>query len=425
VAGSSGLSATALNVRDIVAQHLPRGTPVVISLSGGADSATLAWAASGHHQTRAVSVDHRLPGSAQLMAAAGAIAERLGIEHVVVPGVAIGDSETELRRARLAALEAATGDAELIATGHTSDDQAETVLGNVLRGSGTSGLSGIPLSRDRFIRPLLGVSRATTRTVAAELELPYVDDPMNDDRSIRRNRLRHTTIPSLIADYNPNLVAALNRLAAHAAADDEVLEERARRVPVRQADGVLYLPAAALATLPHAVAARVARRAMRILGGPHAGTGAEIAAVLGAVEGRRATISSGVSVSREGPWVVLLAAPPPVPEAAEISPGSAVTFGSWHIGSDDAEFSVGRFGTIVHHRAPLMVRAPEPGDTIALGTGSKRVVTALAEARVPGRLRAHWPVVVADETILWIPGVRSAPAVRSGTRTRLYARRLR
>ena len=103
---------------------------------------------------------------------------------------------------RLCALEEVSEDWILL--GHTADDQAETVLGNLLRSAGTRGLSGIRPQRDRFVRPLLEVSRSETRRLAALLDLPFVDDPQNDDLSIRRNRLRTETIPALAATYNPS-----------------------------------------------------------------------------------------------------------------------------------------------------------------------------------------------------------------------------
>jgi len=273
---------------------------------------------------RAVTVHHGLDASDDLVRAASAIASRLGLAHSVVdaPG---GGSETELRRSRLEAIEKSCDPGEWIVTGHTRDDQAETVLGNLVRGAGPAGLAGIPRRRHPWARPLLGVTRERTRRVAGAAGLAFVDDPQNDDRSIRRNRLRHEVIPSLEADFNPALREALARTARLAASDDDVLAARARAVPIRRDDGAVLVPASALVTLPPAVAGRVVRRALRMVLDPYPGSSADVAAVLGAVSGPTGQIAGGFVAVREGPFVAIHAgeegeAPPPmqVPVPGEV-----------------------------------------------------------------------------------------------------------
>ena len=124
---------------------------VVIALSGGPDSAAVAaLAREAGICTRAVHVDHGLPASPAMRAAAIAVAEKLGIQLEVVEVRPAGTSETELRAARYEALLEHVGPNETIVTGHTSDDQAETVLMNLFRGAGPRGLAGIPARRGQF-----------------------------------------------------------------------------------------------------------------------------------------------------------------------------------------------------------------------------------------------------------------------------------
>ena len=138
---------------------LPPGS-LLVALSGGADSAVLAWAAVAASDTvRAVFVDHRLDASDQLRAAATSIAAQLGITLDVVEAPierTAPSFEDAARAARYDALQAAAKPDELILTGHTADDQAETVLGHFLRGAGAAGLAGIPIRRGQIVRPLLG-----------------------------------------------------------------------------------------------------------------------------------------------------------------------------------------------------------------------------------------------------------------------------
>ncbi len=290
------------------------GARVLVALGGGADSAVLAWAVGEMGcPVRAATVDHGLPASPALIAAAQAVAAHLGIGHRVVPAPAAGASEAALRAARYRALEAEARPDEVIATGHTADDQAETVLGNLLRGAGAGGLSGIPERRGRWARPLLAVSREEVRAAADRLGLPYVDDPGNADLTRRRNVLRHEVLPLLAARIGPGVRAAITRAAALMAADDAALEARAAAVPLRRAGGAVRLPAAALATLPPPIAARAARRALRLLLDPYPGHGQDVEAILLAASAAGPAarpLQGGYLAVREGPWVVLRPAAP-------------------------------------------------------------------------------------------------------------------
>jgi tRNA(Ile)-lysidine synthase len=406
-----------------VAARLPQA-PLVVALSGGADSAVLAWAVSQcSNRVRTVSVDHGMEASDSLMRAAADISQMLELSHQIVVAEPSSDSETALRESRYAALQGAALAGEVILTGHTLDDQAETVLGNILRGTGVSGLGGIPAARGRFRRPLLDIGRAEIRDLAKVLELPFVDDPQNEDPGVRRNRIRNETIPLLADQFNPRLVEALGRLASSAVADDVVLETRAARVQVTQRDGALVVPAAALATLPLAVSVRVVRRALRMIRGPHPGTSYEILSVLQAVGGTAVTIGSGVDVRREGPWLVFVAEDVAVPAPAEIKIGSEVGFGDWTVAADTGSPVIGRFAATIAKPEQLVVRTAQSSERIAFEGGSKRIGDAMAEAGIAQRVRPMWPVIEADGTIAWIAGVRAAPYAAGEPTITVRARR--
>ncbi len=386
---------------------------MIVALSGGADSAALAWAvAEAGAAATAVTIDHGLEVSAPLVAAATEIAARLGLAHRVVRVHPASSAEADLRAARLAALEAADPEATIL-TGHTADDQAETVLGNLLRGAGPTGLAGIPVRRGRWLRPLLDVSRATTRAAAKACGLPFLDDPTNADTSLRRNRIRHETLPGLEAAYNPALRATLARTARLAAADDALIASRADAVPVRRDGEAVLIPAAALATLPLPVAARVVRRALRMAHDPYPGDAGDVAHVLAAVTGSTGQLTGALLAEREGPWVSIHpAAVPAAPAAVPLPVPGEVLFAGWRIGAG-AGPGLGRLGAVVSGEH-LLVRAAAAGDRIAIAGGAKKVFEALAEAGVPRRRRPQWPVVEADGKIVWLVGVRAAPASGSG-----------
>lgn len=423
MAGTSGLTEASERIVRLVDAALP-DAPVVVALSGGADSAVLAWAISAAGRSvRAVTVDHGLPASPGLIDAARAVAGVLGVPHTVLP-VAPASSEGDLRDLRYAALEDEAKPEEVVVTGHTADDQAETVLGNLLRGAGTAGLGGMPARSGRLLRPLLDVTRAQVREVAADLRLPFADDPDNVAAHRRRSRLRTETIPYLEERFNPAVRQALLRTGRIAAEDDRALEAWARDIPISAGPAQARVAAASLSTLPTAVASRVARRLLREVFSPHAGTAADVAAVLGVAGGaaNRAGLSRGWLVEREGASVVLHpGAQAGVPEPVVLPVPGRVDFGAWMISAVVAPRPpvprpLGRWTAVIPAGTqPLRVRAARPGETIPMHGGSKRVADALREAGVPVRLRRTWPVLERDGTMVWLVGARLAAGTAVGS----------
>jgi tRNA(Ile)-lysidine synthase len=415
MAGAGRLSAAQRALLAHAEPFLP-DAPLVIALSGGADSAVCGWvAARSRRAVRAVSIDHGLANSPALMQAAVAVADRLGMGHTVVP-VRPAEGEAELRDLRYRALESAAEQGEYVATGHTADDQAETVLAHLLRGSGAAGVAGIPQRRGRWIRPLLNVRRSEVRIVAAELGLPTVEDPANEDRSALRNRIRHEVLPVLRDRVAPSVDEALVRAARHARADEDVLGARAAAVPLRVAGDEVHVPAAALQALPRAVAARVVRRALRIHLDPYPGSEQDVDNVLDVAAGAVAAlpVAGGLLATRELPWVTLHpAGAPGSPDPAGLTIPGRVEFGRWivtatrtrrppvPVGRRQADLALATGET-------LLVRGARPGDRIDIGSGSQPVVEALRVAGVPARLRSGWPVVEAGGRMAWIAGARPA-----------------
>jgi tRNA(Ile)-lysidine synthase len=207
------------------------GPPVVVACSGGADSlALLVVAAAAQLEPIAVHVDHGLRADSERDGdvVAGA-ARQLGVRERRVrvhvdPG---GNLEERARVARYAALELVRAelDATAILVAHTADDQAETVLLNLLRGSGSSGLAGMPGRRDFVARPLLGVRRAVVRALCMEHGLVPVDDPSNQDLVHRRNWIRLEALPALSDGAHRDLVPVLTRQAAVLRAEADLLDE--------------------------------------------------------------------------------------------------------------------------------------------------------------------------------------------------------
>jgi len=216
------------------------------AVSGGADSlALLLLARLSGATTTAWHVDHSLrDGSQHEFARVHEIAAALGVEArsctvVVEPGANL---EARARAARYAVLPPD------VLTGHTADDQAETVLINLLRGSGTAGLAA--MRHDQ--RPLLGLRRSETRALCAELGVEPLHDPMNDDEAFQRVRVRNDVLPLLNDVARRDMVEVLVRQAELLRDDDDLLNELAATVDVHDAK--------ALTAAPVALARRAIRR---------------------------------------------------------------------------------------------------------------------------------------------------------------------
>ncbi|SCX39378.1 tRNA(Ile)-lysidine synthase [Klenkia marina] len=236
--------------------------PVLVACSGGADSVALA-AAVAFEAPRAgvaagaVTVDHGLqPGSAERAGSTAELLRGLGLHPVVVRRVEVGTAggpEAAARAARYAVLDRAAADhGARIALGHTRDDQAETVLLGLGRGSGPRSLAGMAPVRGHLWRPLLDLPRATTRAACTAQGLPVWDDPHNTDPAFTRVRLRHEVLPLLEDVLGGGVAGSLARTAALLREDCEALDALAAAVP-DPAD------CTALAALP----AAVRRRALR------------------------------------------------------------------------------------------------------------------------------------------------------------------
>ena len=214
-------------IQRTIAEHdlVARGDRVLVAISGGPDSTALLFGLARLAQRlgielRAATVDHGLrPEAAAEAAAVARTCAALGIPCEVLrvevrrrAHVSIQDAARRARAAVLTEAAARLG-CQRVALGHTADDQAETVLFRIVRGTGLAGLAGIPYRRDRFIRPLLDVRRAQVLSFLRRRRIAFVEDPSNRDPRFARSRVRADWLPFL-ARENPRIVEALLSLAA-------------------------------------------------------------------------------------------------------------------------------------------------------------------------------------------------------------------
>jgi tRNA(Ile)-lysidine synthase len=433
-------------VRAAIRRHglLRRGDRVVVAVSGGPDSValfhvlreleadgelTVAGVAHLNHGLREAA--HRDEQFARALATDAGVPFRSDLVDVRASAVQLKTSlEDAGRRARYELFErvATELDADAIATGHTRDDQAETFLLRLLRGAGPRGLGGIHHRSGRIIRPLLSVGRDELRAYLATINQPFCDDESNRDIAIPRNKIRHELLPLLRREYSPQIVDVLAREALIAQQDEArlqqeaidlldsiVLVNRAESLPVETVE----LNARALRELPPALAARVAREALRILA-PDRFLGTEhVEGLLDLVRsdvacslslpGQQATMRGDVArLTRESfapfsnSFRVSLSIPGEVTLERE----------GWVISAVDSGASEqGRFSAAVNAGAlapPLTVRSRQPGDRFnpaGMGGRSKKLQDFFVDRKVPRERRDFLPLVVdSADRIVWIVG---------------------
>jgi tRNA(Ile)-lysidine synthase len=267
--------AVATDVKDAAVSPVAPDAPLVlVALSGGPDSLALA-AATAFEAPRAglragvVIVDHQLQdGSAAIAEMAATQARALGLDPVLIRAVEVGTvsgPEAAARTARYAALvhvRAETG-ATAVLLGHTLDDQAETVLLGLTRGAGPTSIGGMSRISGFYLRPLLGIRRATTVAACADQRLEPWNDPHNIDVKYARVRIRHAVMPVLETELGPGIAEALARTAEHlredAATLDSLANDMVQGLIMPGPGPQISLDANALADAPRAIHTRVIR----------------------------------------------------------------------------------------------------------------------------------------------------------------------
>jgi len=434
------------------------GSTWVVAVSGGSDSVGLLRVLHRLSprlglQLSVAHLDHGVRGEIGREEAGfvAGLAERLGLPADLgrwSPDRA-GHFEVDARRARydwLLKVAQARG-AQVVAAGHTRDDQAETVLHRILRGTGVGGLAGIPSLRPlgegiMLVRPLLKVTRAELRAELARLGQPFREDASNTDTTRTRARIRHELIPHLAAEYNPKVAEALVRLGELAGAADRVLKRRVRALAqsltMDRTETRIVLDRQGLQSLSGYLRAEALRWVWRDAGWPERAMSAERWRKLARVAGSRSATTSfngdwaGVHLNIDEKSLVLSIdpsldtrrvepggslepiEPPRQPLTLEL-PGSIC----WRRGRVVASLDPMRRSDEVLDldalHPPLAVRQARPGDRFhPLGmSGHGTPLNDFFRGRKVARgERANIPLVLDQEGIIWVVGHRIAERVR-------------
>jgi len=360
-----------------------------------------------------------------------------------------GHFESDARRARYAWLTeiARARGASVIAVGHTRDDQAETILHRIIRGTGIRGLAGMPQKRVlalepqvTLVRPLLGISRQAIRDYLAGLSQSFREDRSNEDLSRTRARIRRDLLPKLEAEYNPRVTAALVRLGGLAAAVERSLDsdlaKLVRAAVITSAADCVVLKHRFLGSVPRYLRTEVLRRVWREVGWPEAGMTAcrwrRLAMLVEQDAFPTVTIGTHVAASTDQNFLVLRRLPAGAPAS-----GSQAMFAAIELpvpGAASIPWASGRVIATLGPNGlrdesidrdavagPMFVRAPVPGDRfepLGMGGKSRPLADFFRSCHVPRERRARVPLLCDQRGIIWVVGRRIADRVKITPQTK-------
>jgi tRNA(Ile)-lysidine synthase len=430
---------------------------ILAAVSGGADSLCLLLVLKAlGYSLRVAHFDHHLrPESGRDAETVHRMADRLGLPFVLGQGdvaahaallrMTLEEAARDLRYKFLARV-ASDQECSAIATGHTMDDQAETLLMRLIRGTGTRGLGGIRPTRKqtadpadpdrrsiRIVRPLLCLTHAQTGGYCVTEGWTPIEDPTNQVAAVTRNRIRLELIP-LLRTYNPSIVDGLSRLAEVAQAQDEFLEQTAGEIWDRQsvelAPGLIRLPLDIFRSEAAAVRLALFRQAVfHLTGGLEDLSYRQVERVLDLIQTssarQRTDLALGVEVQIENGWLVFKK-PASIPDRAEWEDLQLPCPGKISIHHPRWSFELVMMDALglpepdtrgdcwtsridpdrIH--PPLFIRKRRRGEKFfPLGmAGPVSLDNFLASHHVPLSERDHWPLVCDQEEIIWIPGYR-------------------
>ncbi|MBZ5605158.1 MAG: tRNA lysidine(34) synthetase TilS [Acidobacteriia bacterium] len=405
---------------------LPPDARVVAAVSGGPDSVCLLQVLReiGANLTGVAHFNHKLRGeeSEQDERFVAAMSARFGLPFFRAEGQAKrGNLEQEARRARREFFVGLMRDGvcDRVATGHTRDDQAETVLFRILRGSGLTGLAGIhPVTEDGFVRPLIDVGRGQTREFLRSRSIEWREDSSNVDPRFARNRLRNDLLPQLRREWNPRIEQALAQLGDLAFEEERWWEKSGPlSEPLAGARGSVEFDLEAMQAMPRAMARRVIRRSIREIRGDLRRI--EFLHIEQVLEMRQSRLRlPGLSVTKSFGRVRLA-----MDELAPLEPVEVVVPGTYEQAAIRLEFDETPGSACanlkVDRAATIVLRGWRLGDHYRPVGKSRdhKLKEMFQSSRVPSWQRPRWPILESKGKILWARdfGVSEECSVEDGS----------
>lgn len=420
------------SAKGVLREWFPDGAPVLAAVSGGIDSMCLlhllhTWGTPHGFRVTAAHFNHGLRGETALrdQEFVREYCQRHQIPFLSGSGdtramaAAEGKSLEEagrLLRYQFLRRAAEQEGCRWILTAHHADDNAETMLLNLIRGTGSAGLCGIPARRDNLCRPFLGVTRGELLEYAAENQISYVEDETNDAEEASRNVIRHRILP-VLRELNPRAVENMTRTAALLTAENRLMEELAGRAAAsaEKTQRGVRISCQALNRLPEPLRGRVVLDLMeRVCGQRRDLTQRHASAVLkltGGAKDGQISLPCGMLALRAGGTLEIERAGRP-PEEAALPPNVPVQFGKWTVWLDGKNSAAPRNaeGILIDRRIldqTVRVTRWRTSDRLKLpgGRGARSLKRLCADRGISPLQREELPVARIGEKPIAVPGI--------------------
>ncbi len=376
----------------------------VVALSGGVDSAVLAFLANKYcKNVRAVFVNHNQKHSDDLEVQAKSIANKLALEFVSIPTtLKLNSSETQMRNVRIKKLNMNIKDDEYLLFGHTLSDRAETFLLNIFRGTHLQGLKSTPLAVNKTIRPLLGVSKQEIIAYAKLNEVDYLNDETNSDNQINRNWIRNIVVEGAKERFVGSLEHKIDQIISEV---EYVLPHDTRFLKyIKSSKGYIEIPISIIDfNNPEVISS------FSIIGKFLGMTGMQSKDI----DKIKEVIVSGNQATFYNDWHCVLSSSllifvnkylwceQPAPD--QISYGyinlfdveKVDSFNAWNL-------------AIPSQDNTISIRTLENGDKIKTNRIDQKVTEVMRSFGLKGLMKEVWPLVILDDEIIWIPGIRKS-----------------
>lgn len=376
----------------------------VVALSGGVDSAVLAFLAKKFsNNVRAIFINHNQKHSDQLETQARVIAEKLKIDFIAIPtSIEPNSSETHMRKVRIQKLHKSIKDNEYILFGHTLSDKAETFLMNLFRGTHLHGLKSIPKNINKIKRPLLDVSKEEIIKYAKVNQINYLDDESNFDNAINRNWIRNDIFKEVEKRFSGSLEAQIAQIISEL---EYALPQNTTLLnSVKSSSGYIEIPVSLVNFKNPELLSLFA-----IIGKRIGMTGMESKDL----DKIKETIATSKQVTFFNDWYCM-------------SYSSLLIFINKNLWVQDAGLDSNPYGylrinteekhgyfnnwniAIPSRDTNISIRTLENGDKIKTNNSEKKVSELMRAFGLRGILKEVWPVLLVEEEIIWIPGIRKS-----------------
>lgn len=376
----------------------------VVALSGGVDSAVLAYLANKFcKNVRTVFVNHNQEHSNDLEAQAKSIANKLGLDFISIPtSLKPNSSETQMRNVRIKELNMNIKDEEYLLFGHTLSDKVETFLLNIFRGTHLQGLKSTPLKVNKIMRPLLTVSKQEVIAYAERNRIDYLNDETNFDNQINRNWIRNIIVDGVKDRFAGSLEQKIDQIINEV---EYVLPQKTKYLKfIKSSKGYVEIPISIInfndpevISLFSVIAKSLGMTGMQSKD----------------IDKIKEVVASGNQAAFHDDWYCVLSSSLLIfinkNLWCEQTASNQISYGYLNLSNVESVNSFNNWNLAIPSKDHnISIRTLIDGDKIKTNGSNQKVTEVMRSFGIRGLMKEVWPLVILDEEIIWLPGIRKS-----------------